>query len=66
MGDYGLSGQRMSPKDDPIVDTAVGTIQPGGRQCALQVLESFLGHRAARYRGTLSKPKPAQKYCSRL
>ena len=43
-----------------------GTVQTGGRHAALELLQSFLKIRSARYIQNIAKPGLAEQYCSRL
>jgi deoxyribodipyrimidine photo-lyase len=40
--------------------------QPGGRQAALALLDSFFGQRSQRYQSSISSPLTAESGCSRL
>ena len=63
----GLNLGTIPAKYDPLFGaTDIGQVQSGGRTAGQQVLDTFLGKRAASYTTFLSKPGPSAQYCSRL
>lgn len=53
-------------KDNAMFGEILPSVQEGGRSKGVEVLDSFLNHRAQQYRFSISKPAPAEIFCSRI
>ena len=56
----------LPAKDHPMFGEAISSVQSGGRQEGMRVLDSFLRERARKYMVTISKPGISARHCSRL
>jgi deoxyribodipyrimidine photo-lyase len=61
-----LTSDELPTKDHPLFGDLVPSVQRGGRQEGLRVLNSFLQERARNYMLTISKPGVSARHCSRL
>ena len=62
----GVTGDVLPAKDHALFGDPVGSVQTGGREEGLRVLDSFLQERAKKYMMTISKPGISARHCSRL
>lgn len=61
-----VCGDNRPAKDHPMFGESVGSVQSGGRQEGIRVLDSFIRDRASKYMMTISKPGISARHCSRL